>query len=276
MSESGPIKIDLHSLVRSRAGRWGALLPRFAVYPLERLVCQKELNALLSRLYPRRGADFCRALLSELDITLDVAGTDRLPACGRALFVSNHPLGGLDGISMLAFLGGHYGCEPYFVVNDLLMAVEPLSGNFVPVSIFGRQRRTASEALTAALASHAPIVIYPAGLVSRRADNGTIADLKWNKTFINKAIESRRDIVPVYFGGTNSAFFYRLARLRRRLHIPFNLEMTLLPREMLRRRHCTFRLSIGAPVPWSSLNGGSHAADEAARLRTIVYNLADK
>ncbi len=276
MSDQGPIKIDLHALIRSRAGRYGALVPRFAVWPLERLVCQKELNGLLDRLYPRRGVEFCKALLKELHIGLDIRHSERLPRCGRAIFVSNHPLGGLDGISMLAFLGEHYGCEPYFIVNDLLMAVEPLTGNFVPVSIFGRQQRATGPAINAALNSDTPVLIYPAGLVSRRGDDGSIADLKWNKTFINKAIESRRDIVPVHFGGANSSFFYRAARLRRRLHIPFNLEMALLPREMLGRRGATFRLTVGEPVPWESLHGGTKAVAEAGTLRNHVYNLADK
>ena len=276
MSDQGPIKIDLHALLRRRAGRYGSLLPHFAVWPLERLVCQSELNALLDRLYPLRGVAFCRALLRELDIKLEIRNLDLLPPSGRALFASNHPLGGLDGISMLAFLGEHYGCEPYFIVNDLLMAVEPLSGNFVPVSIFGHQQRATGAAISAALASDAPVLIYPAGLVSRRGDDGSIADLKWNKTFINKAIESRRDIVPIHFGGTNSSFFYRTASLRRRLHIPFNLEMALLPREMLGRRGATFPITVGEPVAWQSLHGGSQAVAEARNLRNIVYNLADK
>lgn len=276
MSESGPIKIDLHAVLRSRAGRKGAWLPHLAVRPLERLICQDELNRLLGRLYPRRGTAFCRSALAELGIHLDIVGAEHLPAGGRALFVSNHPLGGLDGISMLAFLGEHYQCEPYFVVNDLLMTVEPLRDNFVPVSIFGHQRRGAGAALTAALDTAAPVVIYPAGLVSRRGDDGAIADLKWNKTFVNKAIESRRDIVPIHFGGTNSAFFYRAARLRRQLRIPLNLEMALLPREMLRQRGASFRITVGEPIPWQSLHGGADAAAEAARIRNYVYNLADK
>lgn len=91
--------------------------------------------------------------------------------------------------------------------------------------------------------------------------------------FVNKAVESHRDIVPVFFDGLNSPSFYRLARLRKRLGIKFNIEMVLLPREVFRARGKRFVLTCGKPVPWQTLTSGASASDEARRLREIVYSL---
>lgn len=177
---------------------------------------------------------------------------------------------------MIAWLTRHYGRQARFVVNDLLMAVEPLSDCFIPINKHGAQNRNTTESLERALSSSDPVVIYPAGLVSRLGDDGKIADLKWNKMFINKAISSQRDIVPVYFEGENSPSFYRLARLRKRLGLKFNFEMILLPREVFRSRGKTFRLTCGKPISWRSLRGGNAAVEEAAGIRKDVYQLSEK
>lgn len=273
MSADAPISINVAQVLADRLGRKARWLPRFVVRALERLICQREMNELLAGAYPRRGAAFCEYVLRHLGVELEVRGADNLPSSPRCIIASNHPLGGLDGVSMLAWLSGHYSATARFVVNDLLMAVEPLGECFIPVNKHGAQSRGASAGLDSALGSDAPVVIYPAGLVSRMGKGGVIKDLVWRKMFINKAIESRRDIVPVYFDGVNSPSFYRLARLRQRLGIKFNIEMILLPREIFRARGRRFVLTCGRPVPWQTLCGGHAAAAEASRIRELVYSL---
>ncbi|MDE5662066.1 MAG: glycerol acyltransferase, partial [Muribaculaceae bacterium] len=94
------------------------------------------------------------------------------------------------------------------------------------------------------------------------------------KTVINKAIEHKRDIVPVFFDGYNRMSFYRIARWRERLGLKFNFEQVLLQREFVRCRHAVFTLTCGTPVPWQSLKGGADAAREILQLREKVYSLA--
>ena len=76
---------------------------------------------------------FCRAVLEHLDITVNLQGEQQLPPAEnrRVTIVSNHPLGGLDGLALIDMVARRYGCEPLFVVNDLLMAVEPLRLSFM-------------------------------------------------------------------------------------------------------------------------------------------------
>lgn len=276
MDADKPISINITEVVRSRLGNRSRFVPRFALRYLERLICQDKLNNLLKVNFPKRDSDFCDGVLSELGVTLKVRGEENLPADSRIIIASNHPLGGLDGISMISFVSRHYGKTALFVVNDLLMAVEPLRDCFIPVNKLGAQSRKSVQSLDKALSGDSPVVIYPSGLCSRLQPDGSIADLAWNKMFINKAIESHRDIVPVFFDGRNSRSFYRTALWRKRLGIRFNLEMALLPREVFRSAGSTFTLTVGKPIRWQELEGGSGAAREAMRLREIVYNLKEK
>ena len=273
MSADRPIRIDVGGVLASRLGGKARFVPRFLIRWLEKLICQDKLNQLLESNYPLRGAEFCDGVLCDLDVTIDIRNENLLPKNPRCIIVSNHPLGGLVGMSMISWLSRHYNRPVRFVVNDLLMAVEPLTDCFVPVNKHGRQSRSSLGSLEEALAGDGPVVIYPAGLCSRLGDDGVVADLAWNKMFVTKAIESRRDIVPVHFDGHNSPSFYRWARIRQRLGIKFNFEMLLLPREVFRSRGKTFTITCGTPVPWQSLEGGAKAASTAAQLRRQVYAL---
>ena len=188
------------------------------------------------------------------------------------MFVSNHPLGGLDGLALISLLGNRYNRQIKFLVNDLLMAVEPLRGVFLPVNKYGSQSRDAAAQIDEALQSDNQFITFPAGLCSRMQPDGSIADLPWQKAAVSHAVNYNRDIVPVYFDACNSRFFYRFAKWRKKLGIKFNIELIFLPKEMIKKSGCTLHAVIGKPIPWTSLDS-SHPKQEAARLRDIVYNI---
>lgn len=250
------------------------MIPRCVVRSLERTVCQDELNRLLRENFPRRGADFCRGVLDDLGVKVRFHNTGNLPPKEhkRVLFVSNHPLGGLDGMALIDFVRDYYGVEPRFIVNDLLTAIEPLSDTFIPVNKHGAQSRQAIEALDEAFASDVPLLMFPAGLVSRRGKKGVVADLEWQKMFVTKARRYARDIIPLHFYGENSSFFYKFAKFRRRLGLKFNIEMIYLPREVFRSRGKTFDVVVGEPVSHASL-GDMSPRDKAQQIRQQVYAL---
>ena len=156
-------------------------------------------------------ADFCRGLLDQLRIQYEIKNAENLPPVEkkRFLLVSNHPLGALDGVVMIDYLTRLYGGKVKFVVNDLLLAISPLKGVFVPINKHGRQSRKASCDVDEAFASDDPVIVFPAGMCSRRQSDGSICDLEWKKMFVNKAVEHQRDIIPVYFNAQNSSFFYK-------------------------------------------------------------------
>lgn len=270
----GPLEINVGEVLRQRIPRYWRFIPRGLVRWLERTVCQAELNRLLRDNFPRRDADFCRGVLDDLGVTVNFHNLDNLPPKEhtRVLFVSNHPLGGLDGMALIDFVRTYYGVAPRFIVNDLLNAVEPLSDTFIPVNKHGAQSREAIIRLDEAFASDAPLLMFPAGLVSRRGKKGVVADLEWQKMFVAKARQYGRDIIPLHFYGENSSFFYKFAKFRRRIGLKFNIEMIYLPREVFRSRGKTFDVVVGKPIPHASLDDMTPAR-KAQQIRQMVYDL---
>lgn len=272
------IQINLRQIVRERLGRYSRLVPGFVLRYLEKTVCQDRLNELLRNNFPREGAEFCEGVLADLDVGLTVVGEDKLPspAQRRVVFVSNHPLGGLDGMALIAWATRRYGGKVHFVVNNLLDAVAPLRSVFVPVNKHGSQSRESIRVIDEAFAGEDPVLVFPAGLCSRRGSNGEIADLEWQKMFVNKAVEHHRDVVPLYFSGRNSDFFYNFAKIRKQLGLKFNIEMIYLPSEIFRARGSRFTLVCGDTIGWQELRSGKAAMEQAAEIRSLVYSLATR
>lgn len=276
-SETGPMQIDLQAIVNARLSPTKRrFVPRLLVRGLERLVRQDELNGILRRTYPAVGTEFAKAALADLNITVKVEGLENIPKKGRFVFASNHPLGGLDGIALIAVLGEIYGDDRLrFPVNDLLMNVKPLDNVFVGINKYGRQGRTAARTLNDVWASETQqVAIFPAGLVSRLGRQGKIADLEWQKNFVAKALEFERDIIPVKVVALNSMFFYRAAQWRKRLHIGINLEQALLPGELCKARGSEITIIFGKPIPIAQLREeGRKPKEIAARIRGIVTDM---
>lgn len=264
--------IDVDTLVRQRMPRHARFVPRLLTRWLERLIHQRELNEMLQLMQGKDGVEAAQVALDYLDVQTEMVGMDRLSADGRYLFVSNHPLGGLDGLSLIAALGKRYEGRIRFLVNDLLMAVKPLRPVFLPVNKFGRQTRERAAEIEAQYRGDGQMITFPAGLCSRMGKGGEIHDLQWQKFVVTHAISSQRDIVPMYFSGENSRLFYRVARWRKRLGIKFNLEMALLPGEMFKSRGSRYRVYVGEPIPWTRLDV-ARPREEAQRLADICYAL---
>ncbi|WP_289702966.1 1-acyl-sn-glycerol-3-phosphate acyltransferase [uncultured Muribaculum sp.] len=275
MAKNDNLRVDISATLNSRASKYAKFIPGFMVKWLEHTICQDELNGILERTSGKRGAEFCHAVLDDLDIKYNVIGADNMPPNRRVVIVSNHPLGALDGIALIDWVSKIYGPGVKFIVNDLLMAVKPLDNVFLPINKHGKQSRKSSSNIEEVFAGNDPIIIFPAGLVSRKRDEG-IRDLKWQKMFINKAVQYHRDIIPVYFDGKNSPFFYNFAKLRTRVGLKFNIEMIYLPREIFRSRHARFTIVAGKPIPYNRFKGGRNAAIEAKAMKRIVYDLKSK
>ena len=270
-----PLRIDVDQVLRQRLPRHYGRIPRFVVNWLKRTICQDELNRVAANVFPRRGVEAAAMALQEFGVTIEVEGTDNVPTDGRFVFASNHPLGGLDGLALISVLGRRYEGKVRFVVNDLLSAIEPLEDLFLPVNKHGRQSRECARLIEEQCAGDNQIIAFPAGLCSRMRSGGEVHDLKWNKFFVTHAVKYRRDIVPVYFEGRNSMFFYRLAKLRERLGLKFNIEMIYLPSEMIKSRNSVFRIRFGKPISWTTLSV-AQAAQEASRICDIVYAMAPR
>ena len=269
------IHIDVDKLLRTKLPKYYRYIPKAVIRWLARTICQDELNALLEHNAGKEGCEFAASALVYLGVSVKVSGIENLPADAgsRLVFASNHPLGGLDGIALISQLGAHYGGKIKCVVNDMLMQVSPLAKLFLPANKLGRQSEEAVRAINEAFAGDDQMLYFPAGLCSRRMKGGEIADLEWKKSFIVKSVEYHRDVVPVYFSGQNSDFFYKFASWRKRIGMKLNIEMIYLPGEIFKSRGKEFNIIIGKPIPWQTFTGGRRPSEYAAEVRAAVYEL---
>lgn len=263
------LQINLKEIVKAR----GMKIPGAVVALIEKIIHQEELNEILRVSFPREGSEFAEKVYDHLNLTLEVQGWENVPEKGRFVFASNHPLGGLDGIGLVKVLGSKYGDDNIRVlVNDMLMNVEPLRKVFLPVNKFGAQGREATKAINEAYASDKQIVMFPAGLVSRLHPDGEIRDLDWQKSFVAKAIESGRQIIPIRFEGLNRRRFYRLAKWRQKLGIKFNIEQIFLPAEVCASRGKKFSINFLPPVNPAKLKAEGKSLPEIAKeIKGMIY-----
>lgn len=272
MIQEGITQIDIKQVLRQKAPSVARKIPGFMVDYLIRTVHQDELNEILRRYHDKDGVAFMQELIGYFDLNLELVNEENIPAEGRYIFASNHPLGGLDGICLSAIIGGRFDGKIRYLVNDLLLYLSNLRSIFVPINKHGAQGKKNAELIEKAYASDNQIITFPAGLCSRK-QNGKIQDTEWKKSFIQKAVEYRRDIVPVFFEGRNSNFFYRLANMRKALGIKMNYEMIYLPDEMFKSKHKTYSIHFGKPIPWQTFDSSRKPAEWAEWVKEIVYNL---
>ncbi|MEN6618278.1 MAG: 1-acyl-sn-glycerol-3-phosphate acyltransferase [Rikenellaceae bacterium] len=273
MSETNNVqKINLSSVLRSKNPKLLKLIPKFIIRWVEKLIHQDELNEILEKHGHLKGVDFASASLKHLRVSYQVHGLEKTDPGRRYIIASNHPLGGLDGIVLVEIFGMFFDKNVKFVVNDLLMSVDPMRPVFVPVNKYGRQSIDNAKLIHDAYSSDCQILYFPAGLCSRLID-GKVEDLEWKKSFFTQAIKYERDIIPVYFSGKNSNLFYRIANLRKSLGIKFNFELILLPREMFRQKKMKFDVFVGDAIPFEKFSKEKNAAYWINYVREKVYSL---
>lgn len=273
--DKAPFQIDIDEILRSKAGPKSKRIPRFIVAWLKRRLHQDQVNDFLRIIGDKEGVPWLKGCLDFLDTKLEVKGLEDLPSDAdghRFTFVSNHPLGGQDGVALGYVLGTHYDGRIKYLVNDLLMFLPGLAPLCIPINKTGKQSRQFPAMVEAGFSGDDHILMFPAGLCSRRR-HGVIRDLPWNKTFITKSVQHQRDVVPIYFSGRNSNKFYTIANICKMLGLKFNLAMLYLVDELFKNQHKTFEVHIGRPIPWQTFDRSRTATQWAAYVQDIVYQL---
>ncbi len=267
--KNNPLIIDVEKVIGAKSPKLLKALPRFIIRYLKRIIHQNEINEFLALHGHLRGVDFAEAVINLMQVTYKVDGIENLSSDKRYLFASNHPLGGLDGIVLIHLLGNKYA-DVKFPVNDLLMHLTPLHGIFIPVNKHGSQSSQNAQVLEQAYASDGQVLYFPAGLCSRK-QNGRIEDLEWKKSFISKAVKHQRDIVPIFFSGKNSNFFYNLSKFRGFLGIKANIEMLYLVDEMFKQKGKSITVHIGKPIPYTTFDKSKTHQEWAKWVKEQVY-----
>lgn len=271
MADDSVFLLDIEKIIKDKAP--DKRIPKIAVSYLKRIIHQDDINPFLLEAKDEIGVDFLEATIGFLDMQLKVVGAENLPTKDKLYtFVSNHPLGGQDGVALGYILGRHYDNKVKYLVNDLLMNLRNLAPLFIPVNKTGSQGRNFPAMVKAGFASDDQLIMFPAGLVSRKR-NGQIADLPWSKTFVVESVKAQRDVVPIHFGGRNSNFFYNLEWICYKMGIKVNIAMLYLVDEMFKNKHKTFEVKIGKPIPWQTFDKSKTPTEWAQYVRESVYKL---
>lgn len=271
MKEREPQTLDIEGIIHSRAGKKARYIPKFLINWFKNFVHQDFINEYLKEGYV--GVEFCENSLKYLGVELEVNGLENLPKDGRRYtFVSNHPLGAIDGVTLGAIIGKEYDGKIKYLLNDLLMNLKGLAPLGIPINKLGGQARNLPRMIDEAFHSDNHMLVFPAGLCSRKI-NGKIQDLPWGKAFITKSRQTGRDIIPIHFEGKNSERFYRIANLQKMLGLKFNVAMMFLPDEMYKSTGRKYKITFGKPIPIDSLDNSKNDAEWAQDIRKSIYEL---
>jgi putative hemolysin len=265
------VQVDIENIIKNKSEKLHRFLPRFLVNKIRKIIHEDEINDVLRRYHGQDGVNFANGLMEEMNVHFEIHHQERIPKDGKLIVASNHPLGGFDGLALISLIS-KYRKDIKFPVNDFLMHVPNLQDIFIPINKVGNNSVELARQFDEIFHSDNTILYFPAGLCSRKID-GKIQDLIWKKTFVSKAKEYQRDILPIYFGGRNSNFFYNLSNFRKKIGIKVNVEMAYLADEFFNQRNSSYNVYIGNVVPWQSLTSEKSDYQWAQDIRAEVYEL---
>ena len=265
-------KIDLKSIIENTHPVFNEKSPKFfkniIIRLLERILHVKEINEFLEKNRGFRNIDFIDELFEYLEFSYSVSSKDRLkiPAEGKLIIISNHPLGALDGLSLIKVVS-EVRPDVKIVANDLLVNIENLSDLFLPYDLFSyRAQKRNIERIHESLENDEAVIIFPAAEVSRLGPNG-IKDSKWRNGAVKLASALNAPVLPVCIDARNSMLFYLLTSLNN------GLGLFLLPHEMFNKRKDTIELKIGNPIPADAFNNKINTKVQNSLLKKHLYKI---
>ena len=268
-----PLQVSVREVIASKNANLLRWIPEFLLRWFERFVHQDELNRVLKKYHGFDGREFAVKAIEGMGCTVQCNFADRIPKEGPTVFVANHPMAGMDALSLFASVGKMRD-ELHIIANDVLANIPQFKGYFIPVNKFGKSAKDSMIRVDEAYASKKAMIVFPSGLCSRKI-NGEIVDLEWQKSFLAKAIQYDYNIVPVHINGKNSNRFYRIANWRKFLGIKFNIEMMTLADELFKQKGQTITLTFGHPIPANIFNK-KRTFEDAQRIKKFVYQLAEQ
>jgi putative hemolysin len=237
---------------------------------LRKITHENEVNRFLELHQDLRGFDFIDQVLDYFNFSYSISHRDRIniPATGRVVIVANHPLGALDGLSLLKLVG-EVRRDVKIVANDMLMNFAALESLFLPVDNLSKSTRKSSVArIVESLNNDEAVIVFPAGEVSRIRPGG-VRDGKWNSGFLNFAKKTNAPILPIYVGARNSSLFYSASMVYK------PLSGMMLAHEMFNKHFKNITMRIGESIPYLQIEQLPLVkAEKAKLLRRHLYRLA--
>ncbi len=246
----------------------------FSGWLLMKILKISTLNKIYNKNKHLSDVVFLNAILDDLQIKFEIPEEDlkRLPKDGAYITISNHPLGGIDGVLLLKMMLER---EPNFkiIANFLLHRIEPLKKYIMPVNPFENHKDAKSSVIGIKetfrhLSDGKPLGIFPAGEVSTYKAGKLMVDKPWEEGAIKVIRKAQVPVVPIYFHAKNSRFFYLLSKIHG------TLRTAKLPSELFSQKHRAIKVRIGKPISVAEQNEYASIEEYSDFLRRKTYRLA--
>ena len=247
----------------------------FVGWILLKILRISRINRFYKKHKDKKDIAFLNAILNEFQIDFEIPEEDlkRIPKSGSFITISNHPLGGIDGVLLLKLLVEK---RPDFkiIANFLLHRIAPLKPYVMPVNPF-EDRKDAKSSLTGIknallhLREGYPLGIFPAGEVSVYKDGKLIVDKPWEQGAIKLIQKAKVPVIPIYFHAKNSKLFYIISSISN------TLRTAKLPSEVLSQKHRVIKVRIGKPIKVKDLEDYPDTDSLHEFLRKKTYMLAN-
>ncbi|MGH2666230.1 GNAT family N-acyltransferase [Flavobacterium sp.] len=256
------------------ADKYG-VLGTFSGWLLMKVLQISTLNKIYDRNKHLKDVEFLNSILDEFQIKFEIPEEDlkRLPKDGAYITISNHPLGGIDGILLLKLM---LEKEPNFkiIANFLLHRIEPLKPYIMPVNPFENHKDAKSSVIGLKetfrhLSDGKPLGMFPAGEVSTYKDERLVVDKAWEEGAIKVIRKAQVPVVPIYFHAKNSRIFYFLSKIND------TLRTAKLPSELLTQKDRVIKVRIGKPISVAEQNEYETIEAYSEFLRKKTYMLSN-
>ena len=256
-----------------KADKYG-VFGTFSGWLLMKVLKISTLNKFYDQNKHLKDIEFLNAILDNLKIRFEIPKEDfkRLPKDGAYITISNHPLGGIDGVLLLKLMLDR---EPNFkiIANFLLHRIEPLKKYIMPVNPFENHKDAKSSVVGIKetlrhLRDGKPLGMFPAGEVSTYQDGKLVVDKAWEEGAIKVIRKAQVPVVPIYFHAKNSRLFYLLSK------ISGTLRTAKLPSEVFSQKHRVIKVRIGKPISVAEQNEHVSIEEYTEFLRRKTYMLA--
>lgn len=235
---------DIAQLAKLNDKRGGQITAKMLMQVLR----LNKINKIYDQFKDKKSLEFVDAILDELDIKFEISEAEmlKIPQTGPFITVSNHSMGGIDGLLLIKLLSQRRS-DFKILVNFLLQRIEPLKDHFLAVNPFEqfKDRYSSLAALKAAMThlETSPLSVFPAGEVSTSERlSRTITDKEWNTAAVKFIKKAKVPVIPIYFHGSNSRIFHILGKIH-----PL-LRTAKLPSEVFNKKNQTIKIRIGTPI----------------------------
>ncbi|MCB9223172.1 MAG: 1-acyl-sn-glycerol-3-phosphate acyltransferase [Crocinitomicaceae bacterium] len=263
--------IEVKKIIHDKNPKLCKWVPSNLLAYLRKILHEDEINEILHEMKDKKNFEFCEELVTRFNLSFSATGLEKIPKEGGVILVANHPLGGFDALA-LVYVISSIRSDLKFMVNDVLLNFNHIENYMVGVNKHGANSKTAVHRVNELFASDQAVFIFPAGLVSRKTKR-VVEDSEWKKTFITKAKEHKRDVIPIHISGELSSFFYRLSNFRKRIGIKLNVEMVYLANETFKLKNKSFHITVGRPISWSTFDKSKPDQEWASEVKKVVYSL---